>query len=65
MLRVLGAGDNNVAALDVPAEDDLGRGLAVLRAKLSEQRLLKQRLVAVTQRIPRLRHNAILFQKRL
>ena len=45
MLGILGAGDDDVAALNVPAENDLGRGLAVLLAKLSKQRFLKQRLV--------------------
>ncbi len=63
MVGVLGAGDDNVAALNVPAENDLGRGLAVLLAKFCEQRLLQQRLVAMTQRIPRLRHDAVLLQE--
>ena len=63
MVRVLGAGDDNVTALDVPAEDDLRCGLAVFLAKLGKQRLLKQRLVAVAQRIPRLRHDAALLQE--
>jgi len=39
MVGILGARDDNIAALNVPAENDLGRGLAVLLAKLSEQRL--------------------------
>lgn len=65
MVGILGAGDDNVATLNVPAENDLGRGLAVLLAKLSKQRFLKQRLVAMTQWIPRLRHDAVLLQEGL
>ena len=65
MLRILGAGDDDVAALNVPAENDLGRGLAVLLAKLSEQRLLQQRLVTVAQRLPCLRHDAVFLQEYL
>ena len=63
MVGVLGAGDDNVAALNVPAENDLGRGLAVFLAKFCEQRLLQQRLVTVAQRIPCLRHDTVLLQE--
>lgn len=63
MLRIFRAGNDNVAGLDVPAQDDLRCGLAVFLAKLGEQRLLKQRLVAVAQRIPCLRHDAVFLQK--
>ena len=60
---VLGTGDDDVARLDVPAEDDLGIGLAVLLAQLSKQRLLDQRLVAVAQRVPGLDDNALFIQE--
>ena len=60
---VLGTGDNDVARLDVPAEDDLGIGLAVFLAQLSKQRLLDQRLVAVAQRVPGLDDNALFIQE--
>ena len=63
MSRVLGTGDHNVAALDVPAQDDLGIALAVFLCQLREQRLLPQRLVAVSQGIPRLDNDAFLIQK--
>ena len=39
MVGVLGSGDDDVAALDVPAEDDLGIGLAVFLAQCSQLRL--------------------------
>ena len=46
------AGDNHIAALDVPAEHDLGAGLAVFGGQLREHRLLDQALVAMPQRLP-------------
>ena len=42
VVGVLGAGDDDVARLDVPAQDDLGVGFAVLLAQLSKHRLLQQ-----------------------
>ena len=41
----------------------MGRGLAVFLAKFCEQRLLQQRLVTMTQRIPCLRHDTVLLQE--
>ena len=49
----------------MPAQDDLRGGLAVLFAQRSEQRLIQQRLVSMTQRIPCLRHDAVFFQQLL
>ena len=47
MIRILGAGDHHIAALDVPAENDLCGALAVLGAKLGKDGLPGQGLVAV------------------
>ena len=63
MGRVLGAGDHDIAGLNVPAQDDLGIALAILFAKFREQRLLDQRLVSMTQRIPCLDDDAFFIQK--
>ena len=65
VVRVLGAGDDDVADLDVPAEDDLSVALAVLLGKLREQGLLLKRLVPVAQGIPGLDDNALVGQEGL
>ena len=48
MGRVLGSGYNDVAVLDVPAQDDLSTALAVFPAKPGKQRLFDQRLISVS-----------------
>ena len=52
MIGILGTGNHNVSALDMPAENDLRVGLAVFCRKLSKYRLVYQILVTVSQRIP-------------
>ena len=53
---IAGTGDGDITSLQVPAEDDLGVGLAVLLGKLGEYRLIQQPRVTVAQGIPRLQH---------
>lgn len=65
MRRVFGTGNDNVAGWNVPAEDNLGVALAILLSQLSEHRLLNQRLVTVTERIPCLDHDALAVQELL
>ena len=60
---IFGAGDNDVAVLDVPAQDDLGIGLAVFPAQLREQGLFQQGLVAVSQGIPGLDKDVLLAEE--
>lgn len=60
---VLRAGDHNVAVLDVPAEDNLGAGLAVLLAQLGKEGLLQQGFVPVAQGVPGLEDDALVLQE--
>ena len=61
--RVLGAGNDHIACLNVPAPNNLHVALAVLCCKACEQRLFQQALVSVAQRIPCLNHHAILGEE--
>ena len=61
--RVLGAGNDHIACLNVPAQNNLHVALAVLCCKAGEQRLFQQALVSVAQRIPCLNHHAILGEE--
>lgn len=64
--RCLGAGDYDVALLDVPAHDDLRRGLAVLVCELADDRLIEdRRVVATAQGIPRVQRDVVPRQKLL
>ena len=65
MRRILGTGNDDVAGLNVPTEDNLSVALAVLLGQLAEHWFLDQRLVAVAQRIPRLNHDALAVQELL
>ena len=49
MVRIFGAWNDDVSGLNVPAQDDLGVGFAVLLTQPGEQRLLDQGLVPVAQ----------------
>ena len=65
MVRIFGTGDYNVAILDMPAQNDLRIGLAILLTQLREQVFFQQRFVAVAQGIPGLHVNSFFRQKLL
>ena len=66
MRRGLGAGDDRVSQLHVPAEDDLSRGLAVSLRNLCDDGFTHDRGVAApAQRVPRLQRDVVLPQERL
>lgn len=59
VIWVFGSRNDNVSVLDMPAKNDLRRGLTVPFSQFRKQRFFQQRLVSVTQRIPRLRNDTV------
>ena len=57
--------ENDVAFLQVPAQDDLSRALAVLLRQLGENRLGHQFGIAVAKRIPGLERHVAVLEERL
>ena len=63
MGRILGTGNDNVPILDMPPQDNLGVGLAVLLSKFREQRFFQQGLVPMAQGIPGLDDHALFAEE--
>ena len=60
----LGSGDHDVSLLDVPAQDDLGRGLAVLLCQILDQRFAHDGIIsAPTQGEPGLQRDVVLLEE--
>ena len=62
----LRARDHDVSLLDMPAQQHLGGGLAVLLGEFLDEGLGHDRVIAASaQRVPRLQRNVMLCQERL
>ena len=66
MRRVLGAGDDDISLLDMPAHNDLSRCFAVFDSKIAHDGLVHDVAVAApAERVPRLQHNVMLGEQLL
>ena len=63
MIGIFRPRNDDVAALNMPAQNNLGVGFAVFFAELGKKRFFDKRLIAVTERIPRLNYYALLGKK--
>lgn len=63
--RIFGTRDDHIARLHMPPQNNLRVGLAVFFCKCGKYRLLNQRLIAVSKRIPCLNHYILFCKERL
>ena len=63
MIRILGTWNYNIAVLNMPAQNDLGRTLFVLFSQFCKYRFLQKCGISMSQRIPCLDHNIRFFKK--
>ena len=63
MCRIFRAGDNYIAALNMPAQDDLCAALPIFSGQFGKQRLLLKRLIAMSQGVPCLDYDSLFIQE--
>lgn len=63
MCRIFRAGDNYIAALNMPAQDDLCAALPIFPGQFGKQRLLLKRLIAMSQGVLCLDYDSLFIQE--
>ena len=63
MCRIFRAGNNYIAALTMPAQDDLCAALPIFSGQFGKQRLLLKRLIAMSQGVPCLDYDSLFIQE--